>query len=57
MSPKFHEPKFVLSPFRWPLEIFFFLALLSNGFMMVGFSPVASIIATTYDCPKIIVDL
>jgi len=32
------------------------MGLLSNGFIMVGFSPVASDIAIAYDCEKFIVD-
>jgi len=32
------------------------MALLSNGFIMVGFSPVASEIAIAYGCDKSIVD-
>ncbi|CDW80057.1 UNKNOWN [Stylonychia lemnae] len=32
------------------------MALISDGFLMVGFSPVASVIADAFNCEKIIVD-
>ncbi len=51
------QQEFKLSPMRWPMQIFFTMALVSNGFLMVGFSPVASILAEIYNCEKIIVDL
>eukprot|EP00347_Sterkiella_histriomuscorum_P012556 403368114 len=49
--------QYQLHPLRWWLQIFFTTALLSNGFIMVGFSPVSSNIAAIYNCQQIIVDL
>ncbi|CDW79334.1 UNKNOWN [Stylonychia lemnae] len=48
--------QFILDPMRWWIQIFFTMGLLSNGFIMVGFSPVASIIADAFKCDKFIVD-
>jgi len=32
------------------------MGLLSNGFLMVGFSPISTTVAITYNCPQIVVD-
>ncbi|CDW86047.1 UNKNOWN [Stylonychia lemnae] len=50
------ETQYSLHPLRWWLQIFYAMGLLSDLFLMMGFSPVASVIADTFNCNKVIID-
>ena len=43
-------------PYRWLLQFSFTLSLATTGIVMVGFSPVAELVADIYDCSMILVE-
>ncbi len=49
--------EFKLYPYRWLMQAMFSFAFATSGFLMIGFSPVAPIIAQLYDCSLLVVDI
>jgi hypothetical protein len=46
-----------LYPFRWTMQLFIVTSMITSGFLMVGFSPIASVVAAIYGCNEIIVQV
>lgn len=49
--------KYVLYGYRWLLLICCLLAAISNGFLMVGFSPIADNLSKIFDSPSILIQI
>ena len=46
-----------LYPIRWAIQISFTLGLMANGFIMVGFSPIADMVARYFSCDSMLVQI
>ena len=51
------EKKYKLYPFRWVMQLFVLSTMIVSGFLMVGFSPIASTIAKIYGCNEVLVQI
>ena len=49
--------KFKLYPYRWVMQAMLVFGFGTSGFMMIGFSPIAPIIAKLYGCSLVVVDI
>jgi hypothetical protein len=49
--------KFILYPYRWLLQLCFSLSFAVSGVLMVGFSPIAPVIAKIYSCNVFLVEV